>query len=131
MFLPPEAFGAVAVMCQAIRKRLLAFHVLASPQGNLYEIGSIYSHRGAVNSFSCKCTKSDRLWLHVDKCTSSSSPEAPQQKPEEPIRPGEAKPRMPQRQRGELLPQCEVFEEKIAAGAKEPICQRHQERQQT
>jgi hypothetical protein len=38
---------------------------------------------------------------------------------------------MPQRQRGELLPQCEVFEEKIAAGAKEPICHRHEEHQLT
>jgi hypothetical protein len=37
---------------------------------------------------------------------------------------------MLKRQGGELLSKCQVFEEKIAAGAKEPICQRHEERQQ-
>lgn len=41
----------------------------------------------------------DRLWPHVNKCTFPSGPKSPQQNPEDPIRPGEAMPRMPQRQR--------------------------------
>jgi hypothetical protein len=38
---------------------------------------------------------------------------------------------MPLRQRRELLPRREVFGDKIAAGAKDPICQREEEHQQT
>ncbi len=65
----------------------------------------------------------DGLWPHDNQCTSPSCPASPQQNPEGPIRPGEARPRLFLRQRGELLPQCEVFKEKIAARAQEPIGQ--------
>ena len=54
-----------------------------------------------------------------------------QQDPEKPVARRKAGQGTPLGHRCELLAQCEVLKEKIAAGAKQPTCQRREERQQT
>lgn len=63
----------------------------------------------------------NRPWLHKNECVFTSGPESPQQNSENPIRSGEARARMLERQCGKLLSKCQIFEDKIAMGAKDPV----------
>jgi hypothetical protein len=71
----------------------------------------------------------DRLWLRDEERLLPSGPQAPQQDPKDPIRCGEARPRMTMLQRRDLMPQGKVLQEKVAAGTQES-CNEHQKKVQ-
>jgi hypothetical protein len=73
----------------------------------------------------------DGFWLHYNECASPSRPESLQQNPENSIRSGKGRATTLLLQCGELLPEGEIFKEKIAARANKPKQQPQEKDQQT
>jgi hypothetical protein len=69
------------------------------------------------------------FWLYYKECASPSGRESLQQNPENRIRSGKGGATTFLLQCGELLPESEIFKEKIAARTNKPKQQPHEKRQ--
>jgi hypothetical protein len=72
----------------------------------------------------------DRLRLHEDQCPAPAFPEPLQHDPEQFVGSSKSRQRMLLFENTELLPKSQVFQEQIAARAKEPSGEKDQEPEQ-